>query len=118
MKLISIIIYLFIFLTMFRSVYNFIMENIRYRRRMKNLKKWSQFQARKVDWADEIKDPDIKTKFIINCVSRLTHKYEEREEEIQNFDEESEKLKIVKEWGEHIPSLKQEWREGQLNKIL
>lgn len=85
---------------------------------MRKIEKWSLFQSRKVDWADEIKDPDIKTKFIIECVSGLTHKYEERDEEIQNFNEESEKLKILKEWGSHIPSLKREWRELQLKKIL
>lgn len=118
MKLALIIIYSVSFLVISRSVYNFISGVIYERKRMRKLKIWSQFQARAVDWADEILDPVIKTEFITQCVTKLTHKYEEREEEIQNFDEEREKLKIVKEWGDHIPSLKQEWREGQLKKIL
>lgn len=118
MKLASIIMASVAFLVISISVYNFIMETIIHRRRMRKLKIWSQFQGRVVDWADEILDPDIKTQFITQCVTKLTHKYEEREEEIQNFDEEREKLKIIKEWGDHIPSLKQEWREGQLKKIL
>jgi hypothetical protein len=118
MKLISIIIVSVVFLVISTLVYNFIRGIIYQRKRMRKLKTWSEFQARAVDWADEIKDPDIKTEFIIQCVTKLTQKYEEREEEIQNFDEESEKLKIIKEWGDHIPSLKQEWREGQLKKIL
>lgn len=118
MKLISIIIVSVVFLVISTLVYNFIRGIIYQRKRMRKLKTWSEFQARAVDWADEIKDPDIKIEFITQCVTKLTHKYEEREEEIQNFDEEKEKLKIVKEWGDHIPSLKQEWREGQLKKIL
>jgi hypothetical protein len=118
MKLASIIIASVAFLVISTLVYNFIKETIIHRRRMRKLKIWSQFQARAVDWADEILDPDIKTEFITQCVTKLTHKYEEREQEIQNFDEEREKLKIVKEWGDHIPSIKQEWREEQLKKIL
>jgi len=116
MKVISIIIVSVTVLFISRTLYNFITETIHYRRRMRRLKSWAYFNKQLINWSNEIVDPFIKIEFTNECLSKLTSS--QRDEEIFNFDEESEKLKIIKKWGNHIPSLKQEWREMQLKKIL
>ena len=118
MKLLIIIINIVSILVISRVIYNFIKERIRHKKVMRKIEIWGDFHKQLLSWADEITDSNTKVQFIDECVGKITSDHDARDKEIYSFDVELEKLKILKKWGNHIPSLKQEWREKQLRKIL
>lgn len=98
----KIVIYLIVILT-FLSIF---------RRRMKNLKKWSAFHKQLTDWALEIQDKKVRDEFLAECIQNLIN------HDAQNIEYNVEKEKIFNKWGSHIASLRQEIRHKRLKKLV
>lgn len=112
----------FVFLT--QLIYQFSVTLIRHRRSMKKLNQWSDFNNTLMSWGEEIQDNDIKYEFMMYCLDNLTEQHialrdsDVNSEYINNFDIESEKIKIFNKWGQHIPSLRAEIRNKRINQII
>ncbi len=100
-------------------LYRVIQENIKYRKYMKNLNEWSNFQKQLMNWSKEIVDVKVRVDFINQCAHKLISEGDERTREmLVDWSLEEEKQKVCKEWGQHIPSLLQEIRDQKLKKII
>jgi hypothetical protein len=100
--------------------WKFIKETIDHRRRMNKLDQWSKFHQQLMDWSKEISDMSVRVDFMNFCANELIQQSNQKlkNDMLDNWDINEEKLKIFNHWGQHIPSLLQEVRESKLNKIL
>lgn len=100
--------------------WKFIKETIVHRRRMNKLDQWSKFHQQLMDWSKEISDMAVRVEFMNFCANELIQQSNQKlkNDMLDNWDINEEKLKIFNQWGQYIPSLLQEVRESKLNKIL
>lgn len=101
--------------------FNFIRSIVVYRKRMKRLNDFSDFNKTVFSWIEEITDVSVRTQYLNYCSMLITLNYDET---IRNYlDGDNDKIQEIKEeifmrFGSHIPSLKKEFRDKKLNEIL
>ena len=119
-KIVQLVFLLFILSTMVGLVWRFIQENRKHRIHMKKLDEWSKFHEQLMNWSKEIVEVDVRVNFINHCVHKLIKTSNDRlsQDLLSDWSVEEEKMKVCKEWGQHIPSLLQEIRDNKLKKIL
>ena len=110
MKFIVLLPFFLFFLWFFKEMIFFIKDEFNHRRRMKNIKSWTEFNEQLRKWSLEIEDSHTRMLF-------MTEFIQIPDKDKLAMDLESEKVKIAQKWGKHIPSLLREVREKRLNEI-
>lgn len=118
LKLINIFTVVALSVILFVVIYRFMRDMARYKRRMRKLDEWSQFHQQLNTWASEIVDVTIRQQYMNECIGKLINSRTDDYKEIEQFDWNVEKMKIYRNWGQHIPSLLQEVRDMKLNKLI
>ena len=101
--------------------FNFIRSIVVYRKRMRRLNDYSDFNKEVLSWVEEITDIAIRSQYLNYCSTLITLNYDET---IRSYlDGDNDKIQEIKEeifmrFGNHIPSLKKEFRDKKLNEIL
>lgn len=119
-KIFQVVVVLAVLATMVGILWNFIKETRVHRRRMNKLNQWSKFHQQLMNWSREISDVSIRVDFMNFCSNQLIKQsnLNLKNNMLDSWDIDEEKMKIYKRWGQYIPSLLQEVREKKLNKIL
>ena len=81
---------------------------------MKAISDWSDFNKQTLEWADEIKDEEVKNlylNFLFEKISLYTNDNFE-------FDINKSKQEIIDRFGKHIPSILIEVRDEKIDEIL
>lgn len=109
-----------IFITLFKITYNLIRETKIHNKRMRKLKQWSNFHQQLMDWSKEISDVGIRVDFLNFCTNQLIKHSNQslKDNMLDTWDVDKEKMKIYQRWGKNIPSLLQEIREKKLDSII
>ncbi len=120
MKIIEISILCLVLIVAIGLAFNFVRSHIKHQRRMRNLDKWSNFNLQLKEWASEIQDVTIQHEFVHYIQSRYISGHDSKDWRnfIDKWSSDREKLHIYKQWGKWIPSLRQEFRQKNLDKIL
>lgn len=112
-KFLTLLFIIFFICYFFNLVNNTITSSIKHRKLMKNLDKWRLFQVKLMNWADEIKDDNIRREYIeyyIHLYSKINK---------LNYPNIDESYKyIVENYSRHIPSLLKEVRDNKIKKII
>lgn len=96
----------------------FIKDIIIHRKRSKKVNQFYDFSQRILDWVEEIKDPEVKKEFMLECIDNLNEYKTEPLELIDTFNLEESEQRIFNKWGDHIPSLRREIRHKRLQKLI
>ena len=114
MKFIVLLPFFLFFLWFLKEIIFFIKDEFNHRRRMKNIKSWTEFNEQLIKWSMEIEDDNTRMLFMRVVGSEFIG-IPDKDKLV--MDLESEKVKIAQKWGKHIPSLLREVREKRLNEI-
>ena len=119
-KIFQVVVVLAVLATMVGILWNFIKETRVHRRRMRKLNQWSKFHQQLMNWSREISDMGVRVDFMNFCSNELIKQsnLNLKNNMLDSWDIDEEKMKIYLRWGNHIPSLLQEVREKKLNSIL
>lgn len=99
---------LIFFLIVFFKIIN---DHRKLMRSIRASEKWLEFNQQVTSWISECDDP--KSKIELLKYGMIILETTPDEHKIKNF-----KKTIVEKWGNHIPSLRQEFREIKLNQLL
>ncbi len=120
MKIIEISILCLVLVVATTFAFNFVRSHIKHQKRMRNLDQWSNFNLMLKEWASEIQDVAIQHEFVHYIQSRYISGHDSKDWRnfIDKWSSDREKLHIYKQWGRWIPSLRQEFRQKNLDKLL
>lgn len=115
--------YIFIFIVLpfiGFSLFNLIKTIVVHKRKMRRLDEFSSFNKTVIEWSDEIANESVKLEFINYCANLVTYNYEVVVQDYLNNGDKIEEIKhdLFLRFGNHIPSLKKEFRSNRLDKIL
>jgi len=99
------------------SIYKIIYSTRKHNKRMRKLNEWSKFHKQLTEWSLEISDVTVRQKYMNECIGKLINHDSNNIQLIEQFSVEKEKEEIYKNWGRHIPSLLQEFRDKKINKL-
>jgi len=83
---------------------------------LKRIKDWSDFNAEKLSYVDEISD-DKKREYIEWCLSTTLGNINDIGS-VKKLNIDKMRKELIDKFGEHIPSLRREIRNNRLNEIL
>ena len=120
LKVIQFLVVLFVLATMVSLLWKFIKETRVHRKRMNKLDQWSKFHKQLMDWSKEIVDVSARVDFMNFCANELIQQSNQnmKNDMLDNWDINEEKMKIFNQWGKHIPSLLQEVRQKKLDSLV
>jgi hypothetical protein len=91
-----------------------------YHKRRKRLDEFSKFNKILLYWVDEITDHKVKNEYLIYCSYLISLDYDKVMHDLDVDDDKIEEIKmnIFHRFGNHIPTLKKEFRDKRINDIL
>lgn len=119
-KIFQAVVVLIVLATMVSILWKFTKETMVHRRRMNKLDQWSKFHQQLMNWSKEIVDVSVRVDFMNFCANELIQQSNQnlKNDVLDSWDINEEKIKIYLRWGKHIPSLLQEVRENKLNQLV
>ena len=119
-KIFQAVVVLIVLATMVSILWKFTKETMVHRRRMNKLDQWSKFHQQLMNWSKEIVDVSVRVDFMNFCANELIQQSNQnlKNDMLDSWDINEEKIKIYLRWGKHIPSLLQEVRESKLNQLV
>ena len=119
-KIFQAVVVLIVLATMVSILWKFTKETMVHRRRMNKLDQWSKFHQQLMNWSKEIVDVSVRVDFMNFCANELIQQSNQnlKNDMLDSWDINEEKIKIYLRWGKHIPSLLQEVRENKLNQLV
>lgn len=119
-KIIELLVLLFVLTLAVNISWKFIKDMRVHNKRMRKLDQWSKFHQQLMDWAKEISDVAIRVDFMNFCANELIKhsNHNLKNDMLDDWNLEEEKMKVYNQWGHHIPSLLQEVRESKLNQLV
>ena len=119
-KIVQAVVVLIVLATMVSILWKFTKETMVHRRRMNKLDQWSKFHQQLMNWSKEIVDVSVRVDFMNFCANELIQQSNQnlKNDMLDSWDINEEKIKIYLRWGKHIPSLLQEVRESKLNQLV
>lgn len=96
------------------SITNFVLSHIRYKRRMSDLSKWRKLIDQSIVWSKEISCETTREKFLIFYADSILNV---KREDICSTKIEEVKTRIINQFGNNIPSIREETRNSRLKEL-
>lgn len=105
--------------TKFYEIYKIWKRSIELRKRLDDFQKYTDYRQK---YSDEINDPLIKREFMMETSKFLEDLLKDTRSGsssiLDNFNYEKKMEEMTLKWKEHIPELKQKFRQNQINKLI
>ena len=103
------------------TIWQFTVSLRTFHKRRKRLDTFSEFNKKVLSWVEEIKDNQVKNDYLMYCSNMVSLNYDKVIHEYLDGDDdkiEEIKMDIFHRFGDHIPTLKKEFRDKRLERIL